>query len=152
MKDPPFAPQELDDRQCQRIRPARRAGGEDAVRPVVRRRCAHPGLRESPGAIEHPEHIEVREPLDVQEPRLILWEDFDRPLLAVLRPQSLGDLAGGGKGGVNGADGVEGEGGGGCHGWGEYRVFCLPPAYTPPTIEHTMTQAEYEHSKQRLEE
>lgn len=111
-ENPAFASQELDDRERQRIRPARGAGGENAVRPVIRGRYAHPGLREIAGAVEDPQHVEVREPFDVLEAGLVLGQDFNRPFRPVLRPQPLGDLASRRVGRVDGADRAKGEGGG----------------------------------------
>jgi hypothetical protein len=86
----PVAPQQLDDGEGDRVRPPRRAGGEDAVRSVVDGRHADEAV--ALGSVEDPEHEEVREALDVREPRLEVGPDVEDALGLVLRAGAFRDL------------------------------------------------------------
>src|SRR5664279_2088757 len=86
----PFAAQQLDNRERDRVRPARGAGGEDSVRYSFSRRSAEKVV--AVRTIKYPEYKEVREALDVFQPLLKLRQDLDRPVGLMLGPRPLRHL------------------------------------------------------------
>src|ERR1019366_8290874 len=85
-----FAARQLDNRERDRFRPARGAGGEDSVRNGFSGRSAEKVV--AVRTIEHPEYEEVRETFDVFQPLLKLREDLDRPVGLMLCPRPLWNL------------------------------------------------------------
>ena len=87
-----FAAKEFNDCEADRIRTARGASGEDAVRAIVDGRSAE--QFESLGAIEFPEDDEMGEAFDVGEAEFELGIDVENALGIVFYAETFGNLSG----------------------------------------------------------